>query len=420
MRRTLTAAFVALLLAAPALAESKTYTITVAAGDSDRTNTPITVLLPLPVSLGKAENLVLEDAAGKKLPAQLTAPGLLAKTPATDDSVPKELHFLLPSLKAGQTATFKATIATEPGTKPAGSVFGWKETPDSAELTFGTRPVLRYECAAYDDSSKEARDKTYKVFHHLYDPEGKQLVTQGVGGKQYPHHRGIYYGFSNCTYGAGKKADTWHCQGNVHQSHQKILASEKGPVLGRHKVEIGWHGADKMIFAREERELTVYDVPGGVLLEFASRLHSAGGKVKVDGDPQHAGFQFRAAGEVADKNASKTYYLRPDGQDKPNATRNWDAKNPDVHANLPWNAMSFLVGDQRYTVCYLDRPENPKPARFSERNYGRFGSYFVAEADENKPLDVRYRLWLQKDEMKGPEVAALDADLAKPPQVTVK
>jgi hypothetical protein len=413
-----TLALFGVLLAGPALAESKTYSIIVVASDNDRSNTPICVQLPVPEPLAKAESVVVEDAAGKKLPAQLTALGLLART-VQGAKAPKELHFILPALKAGQTATFKATVSTEPPSKSEG--FAWKEKPNEfAELTFAGQPVLRYECAKFDDSTKEARDKTYKVFHHLYDPDGKQLMTQGTGGKLYPHHRGIYYGFNNITYGDGKKADTWHCTGGAHQSHERFIASEAGSVLGRHRVEIAWHGVNKEVFAVEERELTVYHVPGGQLVEFASRLRSKGDKVKLDGDPQHAGFQFRANGEVADKNAKQTYYLRPDGQDKPGTTRNWDAKNPDVHANLPWNAMSFVLGEQRYTVCYLDRPENPKPARFSERDYGRFGSYFVYELDGSKTLDIAYRLWLQKGEMKGPEVAALDADLAKPPQATVK
>ena len=83
--------------------------------------------------------------------------------------------------------------------------------------------------------------------------------------------------------------------------------------------------------------------------------------------------------------------------------------------------MSFVVGGQRYTIAYLDRPTNPKPAQFSEgRDYGRFGSYFVAEATEDKPLDVAYRLWLKKGEMKLPEAAAQSADFAQPPVVTIK
>ena len=81
--------------------------------------------------------------------------------------------------------------------------------------------------------------------------------------------------------------------------------------------------------------------------------------------------------------------------------------------------MSFVLGDQRYTVAYLDRPENPKEARFSERDYGRFGSYFVADATEKKPVEVDYRLWLQDGQMTVDQVAAKSADFVTPPEVTV-
>ncbi len=407
-----------LLPAAAVHAESKTFELTVAAGLHNRTDTPVRVLLPLPGGLAKAESVALQDASGRKLPAQLTAPGLLAATSGKEDV--KELHFLLPGLQAGTTTTLKVTVSTEPPNRGTES-FAWKQAPDqTAELSFGTRPVLLYMGLPYDDASKETRDRTYKVFHHLYDPDGRRPLTQGAGGKVFPHHRGIYYGFSNVTTGAGQRADTWHCTNNVYQAHEKFLAREAGPFLGRHLVEVGWHGPDKSVFATELRELTVYRVPGGTLVEFASRLRSTGGTVKVDGDPQHAGFQFRAASEVAEKTKNQTYYLRPDGTDKPGATRNWDKKRPDFHANLPWNAMSFVVGGERYTIAYLDRPGNPKPARFSERDYGRFGSYFVAETTEAKPLDVAYRLWLRKGEMKAPEAAARAADFAEPPTVTLK
>src|SRR5262249_51272230 len=156
----------------------------------------------------------------------------------------------------------------------------------------------------------------------------------------------------------------------------------------------------KEVFAKEERELTVYHVPGGILVEFASRLKSAAGKVHLDGDPQHAGFHFRAADAVARKSAKQTYFLRPDGAGKPGATRNSDPKTKTGPVNLPWDAMCFVLGGQRYTVASLDRPDTPKEARFSERDYGRFGSYFVY-ALTDKPLDLKYRIWLQKGEMKG-------------------
>jgi hypothetical protein len=113
-------------------------------------------------------------------------------------------------------------------------------------------------------------------------------------------------------------------------------------VLGRHRVVISWHGKDAA-FAEEERELTVYNVPGGHLIEFASRLRSPSGRVRIDGDPQHAGFQFRAHNDVDAFTALQTIFVRPDGVGKPGETRNWDPQTRQGPVNLPWNAMSFVL-----------------------------------------------------------------------------
>lgn len=397
-------------------AETVVFEIKVSAGKHDRVNVPVTVQLPVAEVFNKA-GATLEDQDGKAWPCQLTDAGLLtaAKTARKDANI-RELHFILPRLKAGETAALRATLDTSNthGTSP---VFAWTEEKDAHhELRFGDRPVLRYMCLPFDDSTKEKRENTYKVFHHLFDPEGTRLVTKGPGGR-YTHHRGLVYGFSKTTYAPGKTVDTWHCSGDTFQSHESVLSKEAGPVLGRHRVEIGWHGKGKEGFACEERELTVYQVPGGTLVDFVSVLLPLDGTIKVDGDPQHAGFHFRADNEVAAKTSAQTVYIRPDGVDKPGATRNWPAQKN--HVNLPWNAMSFVLGEQRFTACYLDRPENPKEARYSERNYGRFGSYFVAEATQEKPLLVAYRVWLQRGTMTVEQVGRLSRDFTEPVEVSV-
>jgi hypothetical protein len=194
-----------------------------------------------------------------------------------------------------------------------------------------------------------------------------------------------------------------------------------GVLVGRHRVAIDWHGEKKEVFAREQRELAAYNLGSdgqGLLIDFSSRLTAVAGPVKLDGDPQHAGFQFRAAQEVAEKTKSQTYYVRPDGVGKPGQTRNWPGDKHQV--NLPWKAMSFVVGGQRYTVAYLDHPANPKESRWSERDYGRFGCYFEYELTSEKPLEIRYRLWIQPGEMTVAEVARLSADFAEPVEVSVK
>lgn len=407
-----------LLWISQVLAANKQYDVVVDAGKHDRVNEPVKVSLVLPEEL-KDVLLAEQVETDKKIRilGQLTKPGLLdALTKIRPGYVRRDLHFILPNLKAGSSSTITFNISSK--FKSDATNFKWTDTPGQfTELSFGNRPILRYMYQKLDDSNKKNRELTYKVYHHLYDPTGKQIVTKGPGGR-YTHHRGIFYGFNRVSYGNGKKADVWHCSGDAHQSHEDFLSSETGPVLGRHRIAIDWHGQGKVVFAKEEREMTVYHVPGGQLVEFASKLSSASEKLKLDGDPQHAGFQFRASNEVAAKTNKQTYYLRLDGKGKLGGTRNWPGNKTQV--NLPWNAMSFVLGDQRYTVAYLDKPTNPKEARYSERDYGRFGSYFVYEFKGKETLDLNYRVWLQQGETTVENISALSNSFVEPVKTSVR
>jgi Family of unknown function (DUF6807) len=406
------------MLALPSSAATTTLNLTVSAGKHDCAETPVSASVFLPSSFAKVNAITLKDDKGRPVVAQLTGPALLAKkTDAPNGLTARELHFILPSLKAGESLKFTAVLDSDKPDVASPDVFSWHDTPgEFSELRYKNETVLSYMDHPLDESSKEKREETFKVYHHLFDLDGNR-VTKGPGGL-YTHHRGIFYGFREVTYDDGKKTDIWHCP-KASQQHEKVLDTEAGPVLGRQRVLIAWHGEQKEIFAHEERELTVYAVPGGRLVEFASRVRPVKGTVHLDGDPQHAGFHFRADQGVAeDKNKVQTIYIRPDGVGKPDETRNWEPKTKQGPVNLPWDAMSFVLNDKRYTAAYLDRPENPKEARYSERDYGRFGSYFVADATEEKPVHVRYRLWLQDGQMTVAEVAAKSADFVEPPTVS--
>lgn len=391
-------------------------------------NTPLTVPLSVPKEYANLEEVNVgarnEKGIAIRVVGQLTAPGLMTESikPSKEGLVRRDLHLILPERCAGVVVPLKAI-------NPVVVRFAWVEKKGEYEELKLTRSgtytnYLRYMNRPYDPSSKEARDKSYKVFHHLYDPTGKRFVTNGgfadsAPGEKllYPHHRGIMYGFNKCSFGDGlkKKADTWHCTGDAHVAHEKTLSREAGPVLGRHRVVLGWFGEKNERFAEEERELTVYYVSGGTLVEFASRLKTTGGKIKVDGDPQHAGFQFRAHNDVAAATSKQTYYLHPDGsKGEMGKERNWPQDKAMV--DLPWYAVSFVLDNQRYSVVYMSHPTNPKETRFSERAYARFGGYFEREITAENPLVVNYRLWLQTGEINADRAAALQAAFASPPK----
>src|SRR5262249_56465047 len=120
----------------------------------------------------------------------------------------------------------------------------------------------------------------------------------------------VFYGFNRVSYGNGKTADTWHCGNGEYQEHDRFLSADEGPVLGRHRMVIRWHGKDKKAFVEEERELAVYNLPGGQLVEFASRMRTLAGSVRLDGGPQHARFPFRAPHHVRTQTTPEPNHVR--------------------------------------------------------------------------------------------------------------
>src|SRR5262249_8671139 len=160
---------------------------------------PVCVPLSLPPELANVGRIGLRPPKGPPLVGQLTAPGLLHDhvKPAAENHVRCDLHFVIPRLAVGETAKWQV-VALKTANDP--NEFVWRDTKgEHADLLYAGRPVMRYMYRAYDKSSPQARDKTYKVFHHLFDPAGKRLVTNGGQTDEnitnpkkllYPHHRG--------------------------------------------------------------------------------------------------------------------------------------------------------------------------------------------------------------------------------------
>jgi hypothetical protein len=413
-------------------ADPQAYSVTVTGAKNDRENAVVSARVRLPKDTARVR---LTDPAGKAVEACQLVP---AGGSAGEKEADFDLFFVVPKLAAGAPLAYTAEFsgdATPPTSGPrlVAESGGPRDRRTAFVAGDARRPVAQVIAPVFDDSNKDARFLTYKPFHHLFDPvagkvrltngpvyEGDKLVAGELG--KYPHHRGIYYGFNKVSYGpkGEKKADVWHCTGDAHQTFEGFGPQGSGPVLDRAVLNINWHGPGKEVFAREARSLAFFAPAGGTLVEFASELTPAvEGTVRLDGDPQHAGFHFRANALVETKTAKETYFLRPDGKGKPGETRNWEPKTKMGPVNLPWDAMSFVLEGKRYTVLYLNHPDNPGESRHSERDYGRIGCYFEYDLSKDRPLKVRYRLWVVEGELTGEQCAALHREFADPPKVTV-
>lgn len=407
--------------AAAVRADAGPWRISVAAGEVDRSNLPIRARIVVPdgspaATAGTAVRIRLADGSqvdGQVVPTELLAP--LPRGPA--GMAHRDIVFVLPKLAAGGTVDLQAEIGPPAAAAKAEPRLRWAAEPGAASLLVSGKPVVRYEKPAYDDSSEARRLVTYKPFHHVFDPLTGMRLTKGDGG-QFTHHRGIFFGYNRISHGDGKKtsSDCWHCKKEARQEHRDVLEEIAGPVEGMQRVTIDWIGGDASRVLGETRELEVVPVPGGTVIDFASRL-TADAPVRLDGDPQHSGVHFRASNEVHESTKGETYYLRPGVKAAPGEFRNWP--NDKTYVNAPWHAASFVVGGQRYTVLRVNRPQNPGEARMSERDYARFGSYFEYDLAPDAPLEVGYRFWVQPGELTLDEAARIAADYQTPADVRV-
>jgi len=273
--------------------------------------------------------------------------------------------------------------------------FHWVDHPEqgTCDLLYNGKPALRY-MYAFDKSTPKRVVETFKVFHHVFGPGTDDLITNGPGGL-FPHHRGMFVGWRQTQFDGGE-IDSWHCTKGVNQRHIRFVEQKADADSAKMTAEISWNDGKGKPVVNELRSVSVapFHFTGGAPgwdIRWSSELRSRRGKVVLTGDRQHAGFQFRAAQSVADSKSAT--FMRPQGfpQD-PKAFEVDDRKNPNSLINLGWFAMTFPINGKQYTVTYFDDPAAPKPSYYSERPYGRFGTYFKTTLQPDVALKMNYRL----------------------------
>jgi hypothetical protein len=237
--------------------------------------------------------------------------------------------------------------------------------------------VASLAAAPYD---RERHAETCKVFHHAFDPAGR-LLTKGLGGT-YDHHRGLFLGWNQLNW-RGRSFDFWHCRnGETQRFHAAIDPAELGLSGDWQVVEVHWcTGADELVL-QELRALRARDLGRGVVaLDVAVALHAVSTPVRLAGDPQHSGQQFRALQEFAPAGAAKVRYLRPAGA---------AASRDDIWTGCDWIAAILPLADGEVTVLRVEGSGNPQPTTWSTRDYGRFGATFATEVTPNLPLQLQW------------------------------
>ena len=175
-------------------------------------------------------------------------------------------------------------------------------------------------------------------------------------------------------------------------------------------AHIDWQGDTTAPFLTEERRFTFTSPakPFYLGIEMNSATKTVSGEADMNGDPEHAGAQFRPS-ELVD--TQSTTYIFP-------------GEKIDAHKvkDLPWAAEVFAIDGKTFTVVIFSHPGNLRsPTTWHARDYGLFAvnPFGLHDFDPDKPvgagdytikngdsLTLRYRFYFAKGQST-PE--ALDA-----------
>jgi hypothetical protein len=273
-------------------------------------------------------------------------------------------------------------VATGPTHGADDAAFALAEQPgEHLDVTFGGRVVARY-MTVFDP---ERWDETARPYLHVMDAAGQKPITKGPGGL-FPHHRGIFIGYSRLSVD-GRTYNFWGMGGGP-QVHQRFIDQQAGPDQARFTSLVHWKTKDEQLLIEEQRTFLFRTVgePALVCVQVDSKLTAVAADIVLGGDPEHAGVQYRPADEL-DK--SLTRYLFP-------AEDNDPRRDPD----LPWVALSYVLDDHVYGVVQMNHPDNPKQSIWSAyRDYGRFGAFPQAEIARGQSLTLRYQFWILQGEL---------------------
>jgi hypothetical protein len=257
--------------------------------------------------------------------------------------------------------------------------------------------IARY-MYAHDASTKEKRLETYKPYLHVFDAEGKEPITQGAGGKQFPHHRGIYIGWQKLGFG-GKRYNFWEmASGDI--VHEKFTQQKADADSATFTSLTKWvpDKSDKPV-VEEERTISVRRgaAPLRLVIDFASKLKAPNGDVELDGDPEHGGVQYRPHGDIV---ANDTVYLFPG-----------DTADAKKDVDYPWVGERYSLHGKTYGIVQVNHPDNPKGTRWSAyRDYGRFGAFPKASLKNGESLTLKYRFLIADGDLPAADVIQKSAD----------
>ena len=393
--------------AGAAAAGAQTIPVRVSAPNQDYRDVPVSVVVP-------AARL----SAKRALPKGSTATACQAE-PAGPGQV--RLTWVVSDLKKGASRTYELLPTRAAGAKTGVEL---KQNGANVDILVNGSLFTRYDTTT---------GPTKPYFYPLNGPGGKSVVRRwpiedDVPGetRDHPHHRGLWF-----THGEMNGVDFWSEVGKpgktVHTGYERV---ESGPIYGHLRARTDWITPDNKKIAEDVRDVTVYGVPGGYLMDFAIAVKAVGGPL-LWGDTKEGTFALRVADSLrgdAGKNKVAEGRIENAGGQTQDAT--WGKP-------AAWCDYVGPVDGQTVGVAIFDHPQNLRhPTTWHVRTYGLFAvnPFGLHDFDpalkndknagdhttpEGQTTTFRYRLFVHEGGTKEAGVAEMWAAYANPPRTEV-
>lgn len=343
---------------------------------------------------------------------------VLAAQSETADNGQTRLTFIAPDLKAGEKRSF--FVETEVPLKPDQGV-ELKHEGANVDFLVNGKLFTRYDTTT-------GPNKPY--FYPLMAPTGGQIVrhwpVEKVEGEtnDHPHHRGMWF-----THGKVNGTDFWTEVGKVGKTiHTGYGEVRGGPVYGLMQSRTDWVKPDGTKTAEDVRDVRVYNLNSGTLMDFSVTVKAIGGPL-VFGDTKEGSFGLRLADSMrvaVEKGKTAEGHIL-------NAQGDKDAKTWGKSA--AWCDYYGPVDGKTVGVAIFDDPKNPRhPTTWHVRDYGLFAAnpFGLHDFDkknaegagdltvpEGQTVTFRYRLFFHNGSSEEANVPQMAQAFAAPPVATV-
>lgn len=401
MRRWTTLAVLGAALLVAGRAQAQNRTVVVSAPNRDYREVPVRITIDAPKDFA---GVALFERRGP-VPVQARLVGRKA-----------EITWIVRDLRRGGSIRYELAFERVSRPAPTSGVLVEKRGAD-IDICLNNALFTRYDTTTGPNKP---------FFYPLYGPGGKPMTRryplERIPGEEpdHPHHRGMWF-----THGAVNGEDYWsegpRAARTVHRRYEEVAS---GPVYGYFRAVTDWITKEGKKAAEDVREVWVYNVADGRLMDFEVTVRATEGPLTF-GDTKEGSFGLRVPESIRVRGGSGHIETAAGHKD----ADAWGKR-------AEWVDYYGPVEGETLGVAIFDHPKNLRhPTTWHVRDYGLFavnpfGLHDFTGARDNPhlgdctvpkggSLTLRYRIFLHRGTTAEARIGDVWAAYADPPGVEV-